>query len=483
MRHGSPSRLMSLPATLILVLGACGDATAQASCPDAGELTAGLDSPLAHVRYLADDRLEGRAVGSEGERCAGDYLADRFAELGLEPAGAEGSWFQPFPIRRGSDLGPDNALSVAGRSLTLGTDWVPYGFSASGNVEGALVFGGHGLSSPGNPEDRYARMDVADRVVVVEWGDPDAPGRSSLRAEPHFKATVAAGRDAAALILLAPEGTALPSPDAETRSFLSIPVAVVSGARADAVRAAATAGETARLRTDVRATRVDARNVVALLPGSDPALRDEYVIVGAHYDHVGVNAARAVNGDSIFNGADDDASGVVAVLEAARQLAEGGAPRRSVIFVTFTGEENGMTGTQWYIRQPPRPLEQTVAGFLIEMIGRPDSLAGGPGKGWLTGYERSTMGEMLSAAGIAVVADPRPEQNFFMRSDNAPFARLGIPAHTISSYGLHTDYHRPSDEVETLDFPHFAAVINAVAKAVRVVADGPEVEWREGGRP
>ena len=224
-------------------------------------------------------------------------------------------------------------------------------------------------------------------------------------------------------------------------------------------------------------------NVVGLLRGSDPALRDEYVIGGAPYDHVGGYAARAVDGDSIFHGAADDASGVVAGLEAARQLVEGGAPRRSVIFVTFTGEENGMTGTHWYIRQPPRPMQQTVAGFLIEMIGRPDSLAGGPGKGWLTGYERSTMGEMLSAAGIAVVPDPRPAQNFFMRSDNAPFARIGIPAHTISSFGLHTDYHQPSDEVETLDFPHFAAVINAVARGVRVVADGPRVTWRDGGRP
>src|SRR5690606_4337632 len=115
-------------------------------------------------------------------------------------------------------------------------------------------------------------------------------------------------------------------------------------------------------------------------------------------------------GDSIYNGADDDASGVVAMLETARQLAAD-PPARSVIFVAFTGEENGMTGTRWYIRNAPRPLERTVADIQIEMIGRPDSLAGGAGKGWLTGYERSTMGPMLSAAGIAVVADPRPAMN------------------------------------------------------------------------
>ncbi|HVH40128.1 MAG TPA: M20/M25/M40 family metallo-hydrolase [Gemmatimonadaceae bacterium] len=229
--------------------------------------------------------------------------------------------------------------------------------------------------------------------------------------------------------------------------------------------------------------RLPGANVVGMLRGSDPALRDEYVIVGAHYDHVGMNPAAAVDGDSIFNGADDDASGVVAMLESARQLKEGGAPRRSVIFVAFTGEENGMTGTRHYIASPARPLAQTIADIQIEMIGRPDSLAGGAGKGWLTGYERSTMGEMLVAAGVPVIADPRPAQNFFSRSDNFPFAKLGIPAHTISSFGGHTDYHRPSDETETIDFAHMSAVINATARAVRVIADGARPEWKAGGKP
>ncbi len=226
-----------------------------------------------------------------------------------------------------------------------------------------------------------------------------------------------------------------------------------------------------------------AANVIGMLRGSDPALRDEYVIVGAHYDHIGMNAAAAVLGDSIFNGADDDASGVVAMLETARQLATGVAPRRSVLFIAFTGEENGMTGTRWYIGNPVRPLAQTVADVQIEMIGRPDSLAGGPGKVWLTGYERSTMGEMMAAAGLAVVADPRPAQNFFSRSDNFPFARIGIPAHTISSFNGHADYHRVSDEVDEVNFAHLSAVINETARAVRVVADGPRVEWKAGGRP
>ena len=231
------------------------------------------------------------------------------------------------------------------------------------------------------------------------------------------------------------------------------------------------------------AQRPQAANVVGLLRGSDPALRDEYVILGAHYDHLGMSSARAVDGDSIFNGADDDASGVVAMLETARQLSEGRAPKRSVIFVAFVGEENGMTGTTWFIRNPPRPLVQVVADLQVEMIGRPDSVAGGPGRGWLTGFERSTMGELLAAAGVALIADPRPAQNFFMRSDNFPFALEGIPAHTISSFGGHTDYHGVNDEVDRMDLEHVAAVINATAKAVRVLADGERVVWKAGGRP
>jgi Zn-dependent M28 family amino/carboxypeptidase len=222
-------------------------------------------------------------------------------------------------------------------------------------------------------------------------------------------------------------------------------------------------------------------NVVGILRGSDDALRREAVIVGAHYDHLGIDSA--VAGDSIYNGADDDGSGVVAVLGAARELAAGPAPRRTVVFLLTTGEEQRLLGTDWYIDHPVVPLEQTVADLQVEMIGRPDSLAGGPGKLWLTGYERSTMGPAFAAAGLPVVADPRPQFRFFERSDNIAFARRGIPAHTLSSYNLHRDYHQPSDEVERIDFPHLEQAVDVVARAVRVLADGEAPTWNPGGRP
>ena len=228
-----------------------------------------------------------------------------------------------------------------------------------------------------------------------------------------------------------------------------------------------------RRRTDV--------NVVGVLRGGDAAARDSVVVVGAHLDHVGVG--EPVNGDSIYNGADDDASGVVAVLEIARALKQGAPLRRSIVFIAFTGEEVGGIGSRWYLSHPIVPLARTVAQLQVEMIGRPDSLAGGAGRAWLTGYERSTMGELLRAAGVPIVADPRPQFDFFRRSDNIAFAYEGIPAHTLSSYNLHTDYHRPSDEVERVDFPHMARVIDAAARAARLLADGRAPQWIPGGRP
>ena len=237
--------------------------------------------------------------------------------------------------------------------------------------------------------------------------------------------------------------------------------------------------------SDLDTVPVDRRrmdvNVVGMIRGGDPGARDSVVVVGAHLDHVGVG--RPVEGDSIYNGADDDASGVVAVLGIARALKQSSPPRRTVIFVAFTGEEVGGIGSQWYLAHPVVPLARTVAQLQIEMIGRPDSLAGGAGRAWLTGFERSTMGEALRAAGVPIVADPRPQFDFFRRSDNIAFAYEGIPAHTLSSYNLHNDYHRPSDEVSKIDFVHMAAVIDAAARATRILADGPAPQWVPGGRP
>ena len=153
-----------------------------------------------------------------------------------------------------------------------------------------------------------------------------------------------------------------------------------------------------------------------------------------------------------------------------------------MVILLSTVEEMGLLGTRHYIAHPVIPMHQTVADLQIEMIGRPDEAVGGFGKAWLTGYERTTMGDYLAESGSPIVPDPRIDQNFFFRSDNIAFAMLGIPAHTMSSFGLHPDYHQPSDEVELIDFDHMAALVDAAVDAVRFLANGPRPDWKEGGR-
>jgi len=227
--------------------------------------------------------------------------------------------------------------------------------------------------------------------------------------------------------------------------------------------------------------RVVSYNVIGVIPGKDPVLKDQVVAFAAHYDAIGI--VQPVKGDSIVNGADDDGSGVTAILEIARTFAKGAKPKRTILFMATTGEEQGILGTQWYVAHPKFPLSKMVAEMEVEMAGRPDSLAGGPGKLWMTGYDRSTMGSMLKAAGIPIVADPYPQFRFFERSDNIVFARMGIPAHTLSSYNLHQDYHTPADEVSRIDFAHLTAISQHAAVAARMLADGPAPAWNPGGQP
>ncbi|HTE44363.1 MAG TPA: M20/M25/M40 family metallo-hydrolase [Gemmatimonadaceae bacterium] len=231
------------------------------------------------------------------------------------------------------------------------------------------------------------------------------------------------------------------------------------------------------------ATRGLAVNVIGILPGE---LSDSVIVVDAHYDHNGVagrGTCRAQGADSICNGADDDASGTVAVIEIAKALAAGPKLHRTVIFAATTGEEVGLIGTRWYIAHPAVPLANMTANLEIEMIDRPDSLAGGPGRAWLTGYERSTMGEMFTKAGLPVEPDKRVCQGFFERSDNIAFARAGIPAHTLSTFDLHADYHTVKDESSLANIPHMTAVIRAAVSGVELLANGTSPQWRDGMRP
>jgi len=265
-------------------------------------------------------------------------------------------------------------------------------------------------------------------------------------------------------------------PAGDSGYFQRVPVAMVNG-----MPRAVPSFEA--LDTVPAADRGLAVNVIGVLQGS---LRDSAIVVDAHYDHLGTVAhgrCRARGADSICNGADDDASGTVAVMEIAKALASGPTPRRTIVFVATTGEEVGLIGTRWYIAHPVVPLTHMVANLEIEMIDRPDSLAGGAGRAWLTGYERSTMGAMFAAAGLPIVPDNRPCQGFFERSDNIAFARAGIPAHTLSTFDLHADYHQANDELPLANIPHMTGVIRAAVSAVTILANGPAPRWYDGQQP
>lgn len=232
---------------------------------------------------------------------------------------------------------------------------------------------------------------------------------------------------------------------------------------------------------DATPTEAVTTNVIGILRGNDPRLAKETVLLSAHLDHLGVG--REVAGDNIYNGADDDASGVTAVLELAEALGAGPRPRRTVVFVLFGGEEIGGQGARYFQEHSPVPLESFVANLEFEMIGRPDA-AVAPRTLWLTGYERSDLGAQLAAHGARLVADPHPEENFFRRSDNIVLARKGIIAHTVSSFGLHKDYHRPSDDLAHIDFAHMTEAIESMIGPVRWLINSDfKPQWSKDGRP
>jgi len=224
-------------------------------------------------------------------------------------------------------------------------------------------------------------------------------------------------------------------------------------------------------------------NAVGRLTGTDPAASKDVILLSAHHDHLGARANAAPGTDAINNGADDDASGTTAVLELARALALGPRPKRTIVFAFFGSEEAGGFGSTYFADKPVVPLTQIIANLQFEMIGRPDSKVP-PHTLWLTGFDRSTLGPALAKQGAKLVQDPHPEQNFFERSDNIQFARRGVIAHTVSSYGLHKEYHQPSDEITTIDFPHMTDSIQSMLEPIRWLANSAfKPDWLPGKKP
>ena len=397
-------------------------------------------------RSLAHDSMEGRALASPGEHRAARFLASEMKRIGLKPGGDD-KYLQRVPLAM---MIPPPRPPAGGMTVT---------FDRSGGGRGAAGVTPPECLAKAPERPPVAPADSVTRARVTS----NAPGAAGTVRGAPVQANAAAGaggRSGRGGVGFAPSAVA----QAPRPRMVTLP----SMKDWDTV---------------AKAQQRTAANVIGILPGRDPVLKHEIVVVLSHYDHLSIRTPAIPGADSIFNGADDDAAGTVAVLEIARLLRKAGKPKRTIVFANMTGEESGMVGTSFWIAHPTFPLTQIVAALEIEMIGRPDSLAGGPGKAWLTGYERSTMGDMLKQYGIAIMPDRRPEQSFFSRSDNIALARRGIVAHTLSTFNLHTDYHRVTDDVDKVDFDHMTAVIHAAAEAVRHLADGPKPAWHPGCDP
>lgn len=227
-------------------------------------------------------------------------------------------------------------------------------------------------------------------------------------------------------------------------------------------------------------TEYHASNVIGILEGSDPTLKETYLILSAHYDHLGTNPR--IEGDSIYNGANDDASGTAGVIQLAYALSKA-KPRRSIVFIAFCGEERGLLGSRYYGRNPIVPLKQTICQVNLEQIGRFDEVgAPEPVKGSMTGFDFSDVGPLFSKAaqtmGTDIQKHPQNSDAFFSRSDNQSLADLGIPAHTICGAYVFPDYHRPSDHADKLDYKTMATLLKGVAVGVLTIADSDRApQW------
>ena len=435
------------------------------------------------VRWLAADERLGRFTGSDGAVEAGHWLAARLEEAGVEPAGDDGTFLQWVPIETVHYEGLPG--------LTLAAE------------SGETVDGVYGVDFDyvsGLPQREAYRIRVArsaDEIPARAFADEALVLLGSSRAARGWldKAGMRGGRGWGLCVFTTNRAGRRPSerPPRGRRSVVDEGqrAAPTLRLRGDVVERVAS-GELTELRLEVGGSRevLRAFNVVGRIDGvGEDGLADEAIVFSAHYDHIGHEAEEEqdpleVEGDVIHNGADDDASGCAAVLELAEAFADGPPPARTLIFLFATGEEVGLLGTNWYLDHPAVPLEQTVCNLNFEMIGRPDEKAGGAGKLWLTGFERSNLGESFEAAGLPLVPDPHPDQHFFQRSDNYAFAVRGIVAQSLSSYNLHGDYHRVTDEADRLDYDHMETCIRAALAGARALADGTIAPaWKPGGNP
>lgn len=461
-----------------------------------------------HIDFLASDALEGRGVGTKGIEQAADYIASQFANLGLTPAGDSGGYFQTFPMVLKRKLTDATALTFSGDTTgrTVERDYVPLGYSSTDAFDGAVVFCGYGIDSDDKKEHDFAHLDLKAKVALIMFGEPaawaNADGYPTPNAMVRNKVYNAKDRGAAAVLFVnsAPtegESDRLTPFQGEGADAYGIPAFHVSREMVDAALkrgglgtltdlqqrldsgsfvSAELAHVTAKGAAGFENASAPTRNVSALLRGNGPHA-DEVVVIGAHYDHLGVHVpmtrkfkggklVKEESAPQIHNGADDNASGVSGLVEIARAFKErGNPPARTILFVAFTAEESGLHGSKYFVEHSPVERSKIVAMLNMDMIGR---MSPGVSSVEVFGATSGTgVNEILESSARRVGLTVKPTSDTGGRSDHAVFIRSEIPAMHFFT-GSHADYHQPTDDAHKINAKGGAKVAELVFR----VADG-----------
>lgn len=488
----------------------------------------------AHVEFLADDLLEGRDTGSRGARIAAKYITSQFERVGLEPVGDDESYLQAVSfVRQSASASSVFNVEIDGEMVPLeyGRDFVVTGMPmVSGQLQTLeAVFAGFGVKAEEYNYDDYDGLDASGRAVIYVGGEPKSDDETYFKGEsatPYSGITRKlsnAEKSGASLAIrvvgkeklqgytwdtvskyyLTPR-MRLKASQPSTNSFVSIAVSpeaaeiLFAGEEQSYAQIAAGAVQGAlttfdlkkkiQIRIDFDHQETQDNNVVGYLPGSDPEIKSEVVVFTAHYDHIGVGTP--VAGDSIYNGAADNASGVAGLLELAEAFsAMAVPPRRSLLFLALTAEEKGLLGSRFYVENPIFPLSQTAANFNLDMIGIMDTTAL-----VVYGIERSTLGDDIRAAaeqvGLEILPDDMPEEHVFYRSDHYNFARMGVPA-IFPSFGIDQShkndmmkfYHQRGDDINLswLNYKYMKRHVQVVFLASLAVANANDMPtWTPG---
>ncbi len=433
-----------------------------------------------NLDYLAGPTLQGRGSGTPDEHRAAEFIARKLKQYGVATAAENGQYIQTARLHSRKATKPPML------SFDSGTSAQPQPVSWTHGKEIAVLE----ISEP-EMQGPLQKLDLADATTI----SPDSLTRGAavlLKLKPDLsmndlRAVLGHYLESKASIVIIPEIPAakalferlskgLPRVNEQMGDNAPGPAAVFANPEAVGQLWALPDGAQIKLRTKMTPWKTSHTwNVLGKITGTSAS--EQIILLSAHLDHLGVK-----NGKT-YPGADDDASGTVAVMELARVLAAGPAPGRTVVFALWGSEEKGMVGSRYFLEKPTFALKDIVANIEFEMIARPDPKLKRD-QLWLTGWERTDLGPELVAHGAELTGDPHPEENFFARSDNYALAKEGIVAQTASSYGLHKDYHQPTDTLARVDWQHLDSAIGSMIGPVTWLANSDFVpKWNEGKKP